>query len=165
MKLELIPLLPETATPIEILQAVAKHILEEPLRYDQTTWVRTTGDSGPACGTVCCVAGWVTFLTPKGRSRKFERYFIIAQDQLNLSIEQAADLFDTYAIYDLSRYLGVSQDLNPGSKEYAYFGVAHIERFMLQEMNYQGPTLLPKDAKEVMGLTDNQFNKLLQFDF
>jgi hypothetical protein len=66
-----------------LLRKVAKHILEEPNRYDQNdvisygkpgeaykNWNRPLEESKskfPACGTVACIGGWLNILTSKRR--------------------------------------------------------------------------------------------------
>lgn len=57
-------------TAYGLLSEIRKLILEEPKRYDQGTWGRVGEHAAyyygkehvPACGTVGCVAGWVSAL-------------------------------------------------------------------------------------------------------
>lgn len=68
------PALPDNTT--DRLLAVADIIEFQPERWDQGTWFqdaidiydfpeRVIGRGFPSCGTVGCVAGWATALTPK----------------------------------------------------------------------------------------------------
>jgi len=62
---------------IELFEKVKAHILEEPRRLSQITWVTTreqqpvrfaeivSSDQEPPCGTVACVAGWTSLLSEK----------------------------------------------------------------------------------------------------
>lgn len=49
---------------IQRLLAVKKHILEEPKRLSMEDWgyQKLEEEGGPACGTVACIAGWLTLL-------------------------------------------------------------------------------------------------------
>lgn len=58
---------------LELLEEVIKLIEEEPLRYDQSDWLKRYTEfydypgmaptDVPACGTIGCIAGWVATLT------------------------------------------------------------------------------------------------------
>lgn len=56
---------------VELLERVKAHILEEPRRFDMSTFVARASDPSlllapdmrPACGTVACIAGWAVFLS------------------------------------------------------------------------------------------------------
>lgn len=49
---------------VELLQKVKAHILEEPKRLKMSQWGRKVDPfTGPACGTVGCIAGWAAFLS------------------------------------------------------------------------------------------------------
>src|SRR5277367_1422796 len=55
-----------------LLRKVAKHILAEPLRYDQNSVIMVAepgslygGHEVPSCGTVACIGGWLKILTDK----------------------------------------------------------------------------------------------------
>ncbi len=127
-------------TPIGILKSVAKAILEEPKRYDQSDWgerVIPEDDYDkqrlPACGTVACVAGWVDVLTrPKTKDAVvgFGGSERRARRKLKLQPWQARELFDGGAVYG-----------REGTKAYARAGVRHIEQFMREHMGYKGGKL------------------------
>lgn len=88
-----------------LLRKVAKHILEEPARYEQNVWLRL-GVPGkvtnlehidnaptefPACGTIACLGGWVNQLTSV-RSRDDDT-FRRACGQIGVDSEMGANLF------------------------------------------------------------------------
>ena len=49
---------------VELLRKVQKHILEEPKRFDMSTFAEWVMGSkyAPTCGTTACIAGWAVFL-------------------------------------------------------------------------------------------------------
>lgn len=55
----------------QLLDEVVAAIREEPERLDMGAWSRTPkevgamGDNAPACGTVGCMAGWITFIADR----------------------------------------------------------------------------------------------------
>ena len=136
--------LPRTTatTPIGILKDVVKTIREEPLRYNQGDWIHKPDETevGPACGTICCVAGWVAVLTrPKSDkdATQVQRGDVAlnARRRLGLDIEQADRLFDGDPPEVKASYAP------PGSRAYMEAGVRHIESFMRSELGYKGPKL------------------------
>lgn len=52
---------------VKLLRKVAKHILAEPKRFDMSNfgYGMSPEEGGPACGTVCCIAGWASVLSLK----------------------------------------------------------------------------------------------------
>ncbi len=149
----------DSADPIEILKGVVKLIREEPLRYDQGEWLSHMNVTGaPACGTVCCVAGWVVVahdgadaaaaLYNKGRYGLYTSQR--AAELLNINGDAKDQLFSGDAIAAQLSYeqdealedVEDSEDLpTPGTPEYVEIGVRHIERFMREYLGYEGPSL------------------------
>mgnify|MGYP001604603427 CR=1 FL=1 len=86
----------------ELLTEVEKLILDEPLRYDQTSYIaRVDGfggalgidvESTPECGTVGCVAGWVATLK-RGTAFTYEQCPGIAAEILGIDGSQVHELF------------------------------------------------------------------------
>lgn len=111
-------------TAYGLLSEIRALILAEPKRYDQknTLVVRDkdipSGDYFPSCGTVGCVAGWVTKL--KSRRPMHEQNVLrFAARVLGIDYEKQGDeLFNGYAAD------GESQTV-----EHAESGAAHIARF------------------------------------
>lgn len=147
--------------PVEILTEVAKHILAEPLRYNQGIWVDVIGDrwsagkNYPACGTIACVAGWVVTLKGQRNIRGFT-VSNTASELLKLTDAQDSELFDGDAIigvrqrqanrkagyseesytssYDVERILGTDHP-QVGTPEYALAGAQHIRDFVKKHYN------------------------------
>lgn len=67
MKLKLIPV-SKAKTALGLLGDVKRAILQEPKRADMTTYTDRIHpeEGGPACGTVGCVAGWISLLAGQG---------------------------------------------------------------------------------------------------
>jgi hypothetical protein len=121
----------------DLLGDIRRIILEEPRRYDQTWWRYIEGvpnSSGkapsdyPACGTVCCVAGWVTALTSRRRVGE-DQISPRAQSTLGLSEGQALDLFSSEATCSLAIQRGIAPP-PPQTPEHAQLGALHIANFM-----------------------------------
>lgn len=138
-----VAVLPRTrqTSAVGILKDVVKVIREEPLRYNQGDWIRTTDERsvGPACGTIGCVAGWVAVLTRPakdvtGASVALADVASRARKALGLSERQADFLFG-------SELPGDGGYADPGSRAYMEAGVEHIESFMRSELGYKGPKL------------------------
>lgn len=116
-------------TAYGLLSEVQRLILEEPLRYNQGTYIeRVGGEHGavtihrspeaiPACGTVGCVAGWVCTLKYGGMFTYWETDPRAAK-LLGLDFKQRSDFFDGGAVEGVK-----------GSVEHAKNGVAYIEAF------------------------------------
>lgn len=123
-------------SPIAILKAVAKEIIKEPLRYDQSDWGRVYAgrdEERPPCGTTGCVAGWVMVLTRPAQVTRINALWDArsrATSALGLTGEQASALFHGGAVAG-----------SPGTVQHAKAGVRHIERFMRTELGYTGPQL------------------------
>jgi hypothetical protein len=80
---------------VRLLRRVAKHIAEEPRRYNQDAEleVDVIGRSAPACGTVGCIGGWVCALTGTTKRSRQKFSFERAMKQLGLTSAQAGRLF------------------------------------------------------------------------
>lgn len=126
------PRIRRATTAYELLTDVCAVITEEPKRYYQGVWgtrkPERRGLTPPACGTVCCVAGWVqTLVQPKqgygistaGRAKRI----------LGIDDAQADVLFDGAALHDFTRDLDLPK---PGSRAYARLGVRHIRKFQAE---------------------------------
>jgi hypothetical protein len=140
----------KTRSPLKILRAVAKAILEEPKRYDQDEWrcllkneelqptpywtkrdISRALKSYPSCGTKACVAGWAVTLTHK-RPTLVNLLGIPgrAQKLLRLNSEEANRLFDGEPLEVASVQ---ERGHLPGSKAYARAGVRHIAAFVKEK--------------------------------
>ncbi len=128
-----LPKLIKSKNPVVILKAVIKAIEEEPRRYDQGTYINRIDSQFrqketsefPACGTICCVAGWVNTLTnPEPLS--YDEQEEAARDTLRLSWDEALELFDGAAVPD--RMPG-----RVGAHRHAKAGVKHIKKFVLEK--------------------------------
>lgn len=108
-------------TAYGLLSEIRKLILEEPKRYDQSSFVPIASSRAnrPACGTVCCVAGWATalknpaLLNDSIQTSRFARYI------LGLELSQHAELVNPDAAGPC--------DARPSL--HAKRGAAHIARF------------------------------------
>jgi hypothetical protein len=85
---------------VKLLRKVAKHILAEPKRLDMTDWgyLDSTSRLAPACGTVCCIAGWAAVLHNPDRAKmEFENLIWQADEPgtngLQLTPEESDRLF------------------------------------------------------------------------
>lgn len=111
-------------TPSEVARRVAQVIRLRPERWEQGSWYYTSlndgqisaaqmlldlADTGPACKTTGCVAGWTAafsvpeeaiFIAGEGvqtvEGRRLGRVSTLAQEALGLDIDQANYLFDAY---------------------------------------------------------------------
>lgn len=118
-------------TAYGLLSEIRKLILEEPKRYYQGSWRASdwlAPEQLPACGTVCCVAGWVdTLKSPKPAG---DKDWDVIEDRplaaarairiLGLSENQSWTLFNGHAAGDYS---------NSDPAAHAKRGAAHIARF------------------------------------
>lgn len=108
-------------TAYELCELVARHIEEDPLRYDQSTW----GWEGaryrkmPACGTVCCRAGWIVALHDGPAALKDDRVHISSRSDLILGLDgdETAEIY-----YNGERLIQFEQ----GTKAYAQAGAAGL---------------------------------------
>lgn len=55
---------------VRLLRRVAKHIVEEPRRYNQGSWCDRSNDA--PCGTMACIAGWAVILGDKLDPKKID---------------------------------------------------------------------------------------------
>ena len=119
--------------PVVILRHVIKAIEAEPKRYDQMTFLDRRGledrdfprpdEDYPACGTICCVAGWVAILKGQPKLPYGEQEYFAA-DVLGLDAPEALQLFAADAVPRRDR-IGVTR--------HAKAGIAHIRRFALKK--------------------------------
>jgi hypothetical protein len=118
----------------DLLSEVARLILAEPKRYAQEFYLSHGMPNGkpnsaalagyPACGTVGCVAGWVTTLKATTES-PFLHTGQKAENILGLSTNQAGELFDASALYGVT-----DGDIPPPqTRAYAKLGAKHIRLF------------------------------------
>lgn len=141
----LIPRITKPISAYDLLTKVCEVITEEPKRYFQRDWIisekrnsdRLRYFNAPACGTICCVAGWVESLrvSPQhtavlsdidmGNTRKVA---VVASRTLGLTERQTRELFSAFAINLLAEKKGISVPTQ-GTAEYAALGVEHIKRF------------------------------------
>lgn len=144
MDSSLVPKLTRPTTAYALLSKICKLITEEPKRYNQGQWIALSSSwigmsqqwmnaAFPACGTVCCVAGWVESLRTSPQVVKHldddSRYTSDVSDAarrtLGLSEKDAAGLFRGDALVLL-----VGDDVPvQGTSEYAALGVKHIRAF------------------------------------
>lgn len=131
-------------TAFDLLTHVRRLILDEPRRYDQGLYIvseklknlqyqidseRNSGNpkyAAPACGTVGCVAGWVSLLGVRAEFPQLADQ--IATKVLGLNPYQSTKLFDGGALH---QYLKLGQNLpNTGTRAYARLGAKHIAVFI-----------------------------------
>ncbi len=134
---------PETV--YDLLALVAHHIEEEPRRYFQDVWVligeeiRNHVDFEPACGTVCCRAGWIVALhdglrapaiEATARARFSPRVELRALQILGMS--DVGFLFNAFISDedDLDEDSGDLVSAEPGTPEYAKAGADGLRAFM-----------------------------------
>lgn len=136
----------------ELLEAVARHIEEEPRRYYQDMWA-LFGDNihaflggdfaAPPCGTVCCRAGWIVGLCDGldapalGVNRDFAYSFSVmkrAMEILGMSEAEIGALFEPFTDdEDDSEETGQQfVDAPAGTLEYAKAGADGLRAFMEQ---------------------------------
>ena len=134
----------------ELLEEVCQAITEEPLRYNQQTWIdqniglrREFEEEVPACGTMACIAGWVCTLRRThanhiqdvpmigARLLGFQWYVRDLSDFSSYEEYAEACVRDTQPVRDLfsDKLLEGSENLR-GTPEYAAMGVEEIRKFM-----------------------------------
>lgn len=149
---EALPPRTRATTPIAILKAVVKAIREEPLRYDQSYWLKTKQSDAyyfepscdsddvsryaASCGTMGCVAGWVVTLK-RPQSQKLPRM----GDTNKKSVYERARLLLKLDHGQAQTLFADSVSGTVGTKRYVENGIKKIERFMRTEMGYKGPNL------------------------
>lgn len=134
-----VPKLTRPTTAYALLSKICKLITEEPKRYDQNDWFSSVEDSDynksqyPACGTICCVAGWVgTLVRSPTQIRTLMRrdplcgVEYLGRRVLGLDGSTAYELFSPSA---LNLVRGDDPLPNVGTPEYAALGVKHIRAF------------------------------------
>jgi hypothetical protein len=124
---------PETA--FELLELVARHIEEEPRRYNQEMWVlrglalKTLGLE-PPCGTVCCRAGWIVALHDGLDAADNMTAEDRAIQILDVPHRVTAQLFSALSINYWSDAAGAVVGPSRGTPEYAKAGADGIRAFM-----------------------------------
>lgn len=96
-----------SAKAARLLRRVARHILAEPCRYDQNAELSfltpgmpyKDGHVVPACGTIGCIAGWVTALVADN-PRNVDDPLDFAAHALGLDHDQKWILFDSVTATD-----------------------------------------------------------------
>lgn len=128
-----------TTDPVKILQAVINVIREEPLRYDQSVVV-TKDYYGlkPACGTVCCVGGWVNVLTRASAASPVSLSLQRAGRVLKLTDDEEGQLFDSEPSLDPQGYSQKPRpwtrlDTKAAARQHMQAGVRHIKAFALKK--------------------------------
>lgn len=118
--------------PVVILKHVIALIKAEPKRYDQSTYMETPKmhcargtEHFPACGTICCVAGWVNIVAGKS-DRTYGHQEGLAKGALGLTESEAYELFDGSPPAVRSR-----AESTP--RQHAADGIKHIKRFVLKK--------------------------------
>lgn len=120
-------------TAYELLERVCAHILEEPKRYYQGSWVIRGKEvireqfpefkgQAPACGTTACRAGWIVGLND-GLNALGNSHGV--PERANNILGMSPD--DTAALFDYNAVSGT-----PGTKSYVAQGVAGVRAFMKQ---------------------------------
>src|SRR5678815_3817725 len=127
----------------ELFEDVCKVILEEPKRYNQSTWVeqlRVHADVDrkeefAACGTMACIAGWMAILK---RGRTVFRNNVEIADKAHRLVNPSYDApFEVVrGLDDLFNGGLIDPDIDPGTKRYAQAGVREIKRFMKKHRKY-----------------------------
>lgn len=128
-------------TAYGLLSEVCELITEEPKRYAQRFYIARKGKIAttkrtsyladdnnevsdfPACGTVGCVAGWVTVLKGPKRFRYWHTHSIAAKI-LGLPDNQDGWSYQSDELFGSEAATGNSQ-----TPEHAAAGVAHIKKF------------------------------------
>lgn len=126
-------------TAYGLLSEVCRLILAEPKRYNQGSWVKLVtqydrayaADVFPACGTIGCVAGWVTTLKLPANvfdAEPFSSGNVLIGDAaarvLGLNFQQREQLFAGDAVDKYTYRIG--------TLAYAKAGVKHIQKFQRQ---------------------------------
>lgn len=132
-----VPKLTGPTTAYKLLDKVCAVITEEPKRYQQEAWIRKASDVAkpPACGTVCCVAGWIETLrsSPRRTKRLAGEWRMdaggwqiaaMASETLGLKPDETCDLFAGAALHNCPH--------PPGTVAYARAGVKRIRAFQKQ---------------------------------
>lgn len=132
---------PKPTTAYELCNRVAQHIEEEPLRYHQQYWGfegQTSSLRQPACGTICCRAGWIVNLHD-GIGKFNGRVGARSNQILGLDDEQTFDLY-----YDGDSFEGLKQ----GTARYAKAGAAGLRKWMRKHAEHLKARLL-KDVPKL----------------
>lgn len=154
-------------TAYELLERVCEHIVEEPKRYHQGVWALLGGriadalgkEAAPACGTVCCRAGWIVALHDGLNAKPLQaesngvRTNVVeerAQSILDLSEDATLDLFDGSALeieQGLDKFDDDGEYDGPelprrGTLEYAQLGADGLRKFMTQHESHLKARLL-----------------------
>lgn len=140
----------------ELLEEIATLIEQQPLRYNQAEWLvnlKNPLEPGvdriqcvPECGTVACIAGWITILT---KPHSFARMSLSAieehaadvlgylnRDWLYSQLFTGGAIMDQMAHEDLDFNVNYDPVPKPGTPKYAAIGARHIRRFMFNNKSY-----------------------------
>lgn len=118
----------QARTAYDLLTDICAIITEDPKRYNQRIYLcrlaledRRNGYLVvPACGTIGCVAGWAVALKDPNRGTQTRLTVEVARNILGLSPEQAALLFNFWA---------VPITIPPQTRDHAQAGVKHIQKY------------------------------------
>lgn len=126
---------PKPKTAYGLLERVARHIEDDPRRYDQGRFVLTgedelssrgfIGDGAPPCGTVACRAGWIVFLNDGLNAVGYDGIQDRANEVLGMTEEDTDDLFSGGALHHECRRVPLHR-----TKAYGKVGAKGVRRFM-----------------------------------
>lgn len=123
-------------TAYGLLSEIRKLILEEPKRYDQTAWKREMSERDeeyrPACGTTCCIAGWVeTLKSSRPVPAKIAHERENARTGINLVSDRAAKILGLTWGQRMDLFEAGAAGWNPlaNINAHAANGAAHIAAF------------------------------------
>ena len=128
---------------LELFEKVKAHILEEPRRLSQITWLTKKatqplrfaellgGLKEPPCGTVACVAGWTSLLSEK-KKRSYDAVSQFAANQLVLGRGKKVNEAREHLGYFVFHYFPDAKSPYPvqGSRRYARAVVNRINKFI-----------------------------------
>jgi len=129
---------------LELFKKVKAHILAEPKRLRQKTWVCTEGDDlfpihvkrkryKPPCGTAACFGGWTVLLgkktpTPLSEIIGTAKQLLVEGPYDPVVLEARANLYlDVFYYFPESELNG---GLTPGTLRYAKAVVARADEFI-----------------------------------
>lgn len=114
-----------------LLDDVKKVVLEEPRRVWMDNWkanidyvCKMTGaKKGPACGTIGCISGWVTFLKPDANQSAMSGENVLVPNDGSDERRNLRDVLHTDLFYD------TEVDAKYGTKKYATIVAKRITAF------------------------------------
>lgn len=140
-------------TAYDLLARVCEHILDEPKRYTQESYlvhgiaaIKNLGLAAPTCGTVGCRAGWIVALHDGPTGVRGEA----VEWRANQILGRGGDTHDLFSGTACDRLAG--EDTSPiiGTKKYARLGVKGLRAFMKQHAKHLKARLL-KDVPTLKG--------------